>query len=221
MARAALTQDEVQSFRSKAIRAATKLFAEHGYDGVTMRAIADKLGISAMAPYRYFENKAEIFAMVRVVAMREFTQYYAGELESDAPAWERVIRVRDAYVRFALENPEQYRIIFEVRGTEGEYPDLVAATEEAFAGLLESARLAVEAGMFEGEPLTVAHLLWAHVHGLVSLHLAGKLTVGRSLEQLLAAGIPLGVKFGQRGVPVTPVKSFKRRKPRKPRTERS
>jgi hypothetical protein len=46
---------------------------------------------------------------------------------------------------------------------------------------------AVEAGALEGDPLTIAHLLWAGAHGLVSLHLAGKLSSGRGFAQLAAA----------------------------------
>jgi hypothetical protein len=44
--------------------------------------------------------------------------------------------------------------------------------------------MAVEEGFMNGDPLTIAHVLWANTHGLVSLHLSGKLLMGRSLKDL-------------------------------------
>lgn len=186
MPRVALSADEIAAFRGKAIHVATKLFAEQGYQAVTMRAIADALGISAMAPYRYFENKAEIFALVRAEATRAFSECLRRELERDAPVLERLIRVREAYVRFALGHPDQYRIIFEQRSeSDDAYPELAEANRIGMEQMLRCGELAIEAGVYAGDPITVAHLLWVHVHGLVSLHHAGKLKAGRTLEQLL------------------------------------
>ncbi|HKP57405.1 MAG TPA: TetR/AcrR family transcriptional regulator [Polyangiales bacterium] len=186
MPRVALSADEIAAFRGKAIHVATKLFAEQGYQAVTMRAIADALGISAMAPYRYFENKAEIFALVRAEATRAFNECLRRELERDAPVFERLIRVREAYVRFALGHPDQYRIIFEQRSeSDDAYPELAEASLSGMELMLRCGQLAIEAGLYTGDPVTVAHLLWVHVHGLVSLHHAGKLQAGRTLEQLL------------------------------------
>jgi len=68
MPRAALSQSEVDEFRDALCETATRLFAEQGYQGVTMRALATSLGCSPMTPYRYFENKAEIFEAVRSAA---------------------------------------------------------------------------------------------------------------------------------------------------------
>ena len=54
MPRTALSEAEIEAFRHRAVIAAMKLFAERGYQGVTMRSVAAALGVSAMAPYRYF-----------------------------------------------------------------------------------------------------------------------------------------------------------------------
>jgi AcrR family transcriptional regulator len=202
MARAALTDDEVRAFRARAVRAATKLFAAQGYEGVTMRAIAEELGTSPMAPYRYFANKAEIFALVRAAAMNELVDRYAPELHGDAAPVVRLVRVRDAYVRFALENPEQYRILFELPDGEKEYPEAVAADRRALDSILECAQLAIDNGLGYGSPLLVAHVMWALVHGLVSLHLAGKLKRGLSLQELLLRTQALGLD-AQRGATKT------------------
>jgi hypothetical protein len=51
--------------------------------------------------------------------------------------------------------------------------------------LLAAVELAVQAGVLAGEPDLIAHQLWAGLHGVVSLHLAGKLGLGRSAREIL------------------------------------
>ena len=68
----------------------------------------------------------------------------------------------------------------------GTYPELEAEQARAFSYLHEAVQASVEAGLLEGESLPRAHYLWAQIHGLVSLHLAGKLVMGCSLEELVS-----------------------------------
>lgn len=188
MPRPALSEAEIAAFRKKAIRVATRLFARDGYAAVTLRAIAEGLGTSHMAPYRYFENKAEIFAMVRADAFRRFAGAQEKAFASSEDPLARLFEMRAAYVRFALQHPDEYRVMFEL-GQEPEdlYPTLAEESHRAFIALERAVRLAIDAEVLVGEPRTVAHLLWATTHGMVSLHLAGKLTLGSTLDDLLAA----------------------------------
>jgi AcrR family transcriptional regulator len=188
MPRAALKDEEIAAFRRKAVRVATRLFAKQGYAAVTLRAIAEGLGVSAMAPYRYFENKAEIFALVRADAFRRFADGQERAFAGARAPMERLFAMRDEYVRFALEHPDAYRVMFDLdQEPEADYPELAAENHRSFDALKEAARLAIADGVLAGEPSIVAHQLWATLHGLISLHLAGKLTMGCTLEELLAA----------------------------------
>lgn len=188
MARAALSNDDIEVFRHRTVVAATRLFAEQGYGAVTMRAIAAELRTSPMAPYRYFENKAEIFAMVRAEAYRRFADGQEAAFEAEKDPLQRLLSMREAYVRFALGHPAEYRVMFELDQEPGaRYQELVRESERAFAVLEHAVRLAVDAGVLRGEPLTLAHVMWSSVHGMVTLHLAGKLTLGASLQDLLSA----------------------------------
>src|SRR5262245_44952718 len=95
MPRPSLSEAEIAVFRGKAIRSATKLFAKHGYAGVTMRAIAADMRTSAMTAYRYFRNKEEIFALVRADAERRFIEPQRAILDSSGHAFERLMRMRE------------------------------------------------------------------------------------------------------------------------------
>lgn len=185
MPRSALRSHEIEAFREALCEVATRRFAEQGYAGVTLRALASELGCSPMTPYRYFRNKAEIFEAVRAAAFGRFAdaQEAAGRSVRD-PA-ERLRALGRAYLGFAIREPDAYRIMFELsQDPDPTYPELLAQEPRAWLPLRSAVENAIDAGLLEGDPDTIAHVFWAGLHGLVSLHVAGKLKLGRSLEDL-------------------------------------
>ena len=173
-------------FRERAVDAATRLFARHGYEAVTMRAVAGELGCSPMTPYRYFASKDDLLAAVRTKAFGRFADAQAVALESECEPLAQLLALRRAYVAFALAEPDAYRIMFELsQEPVGEYPDLQAEVGRSFSYLHLATAAAIDSGVMSGEALTTAHQLWASVHGAVALHLAGKLTFGRTLAELI------------------------------------
>lgn len=186
--RAALTRQELDAFRSRAVDAAMGLFAEHGYRGVTLRSLARELGVSPMTPYRYFENKEELFAMVRTEAFRRFADAQRDASSGIEDPEDALRMLGRAYVSFALDEPDAYHIMFELlQAPAGTYPELEVEQGRAFSYLHAAIETLIEAGLMEGNALQRAHFLWAQVHGLVSLHLAGKLVMGCSFEELVSA----------------------------------
>lgn len=180
MPRVALAPDDITAFRQRATDVATTMFARQGYDALTMRAVADALGVSAMTPYRYVANKAELYALVRASAYARFADFLAPAAAHAEPL-DRLRVLKARYVRFALEHADAYRIMFELR--QPDHADLTREARRAFACVLDAVTHAIDHGALAGEPLTVAQLLWASTHGLVSLHLAGRISA-RALEQL-------------------------------------
>jgi len=185
--RAALQPDELVAFRTRAAEAATRLFAEHGYAAVTMRALAEELGVSAMTPYRYLPGgKDELFALVRTAAFRSFADALEAGIAKTSDPEDRLRRLKRAYLAFAVAHADAYRIMFELRGAEDtrHWPELDAQAARAFGVLHGAVLLAIDAGVLEGDALTIAHILWAGAHGLASLHLAGRLSPSRPLARL-------------------------------------
>lgn len=192
MPRSALSEVEVEDFRNRIIEAATGLFAARGYDAVTMRAIAAGVGKSPMTPYRYFANKDEIFAAVRAEAYRRFADTQRGAFERSNHPVKRLLQLHEAYLDFALAESNAYRVMFQLDQPAADPSSAVGEQSgRAFSYLRDAVQKAVEADYLAGDPLTVAHLLWAQVHGLIALHLAGKLNLGRTLDALRAAPAPL------------------------------
>ncbi len=192
MPRKALTHEEIAAFRHRAVDAATRLFAEHGVAGVSMRRLASEMGCSAMTPYRYFENRDALFAMVRTAAFRRFADQQREAADGVKDPIERLSRLKEAYVAFAMAEPDAYRIMFELRQRPaGTYPELAAESRRGFSYFHAAVVDAIKTGALQGDPLTVAHLLWAGAHGIVSLHLAGKLAMGLTISDLSEHLVPI------------------------------
>jgi AcrR family transcriptional regulator len=190
-----LSPIDVQAFRSRLCDVAEKLFAEHGPDGVTMREMADALGVSSMTPYRYFKDKDAILAAVRTRAFNQF----AAAMESarqNAKA-----RPGNAYVDFALAHPAAYRLMFDVsQPTFANYPELLAAMGRARLTMGEGLRELAAAGRFKGDVELAAYVFWSTMHGAVMLELAGLLEGSKLDAHTIAkpAIEALGKHFGLR-----------------------
>jgi AcrR family transcriptional regulator len=185
--RAALRADELADLRRRTAAAASRLHAAGGPDAVTMRAVADALSVSAMTPYRYVSGKDELIALVRADAFARFADALAAALSPATDAITALLRLKRAYVGFAVAEPHAYRAMFELHqpAPTAATPELVEASTRAFEHLHGAVRTAIAAGDLAGDALVVARLLWANTHGLVSLHLAGRLSA-RALAQLAA-----------------------------------
>jgi len=186
MGRQSLSPEALDDFRSRAVEVATALIAQEGYAALTIRRLASALGCSPMTPYRYFEDRDDIFAAVRGAAFDQFADAQEAALKPGQDPVERLQALGEAYVRFAIDHPNAYRLKFALsQGDTAGHPVQGPAEMRAWQPMSSSVAAAVEAGVLEGDPLEVAHLYWSSMHGLVSLHLAGKLVLGRRLGELV------------------------------------
>ena len=191
----------IREFRQDVCRVAARRFAELGYAGVTLRAMADELGCSRMTPYRYFKDKADILAAVRAEGFRRLAEIEEEAANAASDPLGRVEAVSRAYLRFAVEEPDRYRLMFEFpeKLTSSPTPELQRQATRSQRPLFEAVREAGRASLLDGNATTVTHLLWAALHGLVSLHLSNHLQMGRSFEELSEALVPLLSRLARRG----------------------
>jgi AcrR family transcriptional regulator len=140
-----------------------------GYDRVTMRRIADAIEYSATTIYHHFEDKDDL---VNALCHEEFSQLLSA-LDPRDRAGDPVQRIRQigaAYARFGLENPNHYRFMFMSKAALGEDHRPTEPGLQSFALLRDAVARAIESGAFvDGDPDTVAQVLWASIHGAVAL----------------------------------------------------
>lgn len=165
-------ETEKRELRDAILRAAGELFLEHGYEGFSLRQVAEQIGYSPGTIYLHFDSKDDLlFTLVADGFERFGESLRSAYLSADAP-WDRLRAIARAYVTFAGEHPVHYRLMFLQR------PDfLLGATEDELSpridsfGILETAvREAIDAGdLHPGDPLSTADALWGMAHGVMSL----------------------------------------------------
>ena len=209
-----LSSAEVDAFRARLCAVAQKRFAKQGVDGVSMRQLADALGCSPMTPYRYFRNKEEILAAVRAAAFDRF----ASALEEAARKTRGDLRaggqaMGEAYIRFALGSPDAYRLMFDLSQPHPDrYPELVRASARARHMMSAALEALVKAGIFVGDAQLLGYVFWATMHGLVVLHLAGKLPKKPDFRTIQREAMRLRVAGARSGVAAPPAASAAREK---------
>ena len=165
--------------REKILDAARELFIEEGFDGVSMRKIADRIEYSPTAIYMHFADKEQLFMEICHEDFRRLAQSMVGLAQVPDPV-ERLQRIGDAYIEFGLENPNHYRTMFmtphpPIADSEEALKGKGNPEEDAYELLRATVREALSAGAFR-EHLRDADLisqtLWAGVHGVVSLQIA-------------------------------------------------
>jgi AcrR family transcriptional regulator len=155
--------------------AAAHLFAREGREAFTLRRLAGELGVSPMTPYRYFKDKDEILAAVRARAFNRFSRMLEDAFAQSGDARVRAAATCEAYIRFALEDPSSYKLMFDLSQSDAGYPELEKAASRARMTLTRHIHPLVDAGILEGDPERISRVFWAMLHGAVMLHLAGKL----------------------------------------------
>lgn len=187
-----LTDEQVDAFRERLIRAAEKLFAKHGVAGVSMRQIAQALGYSQTAAYRYFSSKDEIIAAMRASALDRF----CGQLEAAFdPARDARRNARDvgwAFLDFALKHPDTYRLIFSTENLEETILPEFAATMKRFRSSMTTyVQALVDEGLLEGDVKILGETFFSAAHGVVMMHMSGLLRTVRERDELHRASMRL------------------------------
>ncbi|WP_406339805.1 TetR/AcrR family transcriptional regulator [Streptomyces sp. NBC_00649] len=172
--------------RAACLRAARELLEEDGSAGLSLRAVARRAGVSATAPYRHYADRDALVSAVAAEGYREL----AGELASAHPAPTtptELSAVAVAYVRFALDRPAMFRVMF-AEPCDPADEERVAAT----AAIAEYVRDMVRGAFPGADPEVLSTTVWALVHGLAFLHLDGKLD--SSTPEVVAAQVESAVQ---------------------------
>jgi AcrR family transcriptional regulator len=195
---------EKAEFRDEVLAAARRIVLKEGFDALTMRKIAEAIDYAPGTIYLYFESRD---AIAHELCHAGFEEFLAA-LRPAAAVVDPVERLRELgrrYVRFGLENPETYRLIFmeDPKYTTVAFREHEQAADSPgmqalsllisiFSELRARERLASNA-----EPAALAETTWAMVHGIVSLKIAHAgtfpLTSSDELLELVTDSLILGL----------------------------
>ena len=158
--------------RAEILDAAERIFVAEGYDGATIRRIADEVGVSSTALYMHFPDKS---AILMEICERTLTQLLDRNTELAAKPVDPVVRMRmmmEAYVRWGLRHPNAYNLVYS-----GPKPDPSIWPEgttelswrcfEIYAQVV--CEIAAAGRLRTGSADAAAQVTWMGCHGLVAL----------------------------------------------------
>ena len=154
---------------SALVASAIELLEANGAADLSLRAVARRAGVSAAAPYRHFPDRTALLSAVAAVGYRDLGRLLA-EVSAEPADVDVLADMAVAYVRFALERPGLFRVMF-TEGCDPTNEDRVSAVD----ALRSSVATTVERVLPGSDGPSVGTAMWALVHGLAFLHLDGKL----------------------------------------------
>jgi AcrR family transcriptional regulator len=207
------------TLRDDILTAALHLIEAKGAAGLTMRAVAGALGYSATAIYQHFASKEDLLLALKLQA----GDLLAAEMEvarSESTLEEQLHAMGHRYLRFGLENPAYYRLIFQdaVPGLSLTAEQL-ARMRRSWSIMRETLSTWVMARGLQGiDADQEANVLWAIGHGMTSLALAGRLPFDDQSEIFTLFDLAVG-RWVQGILGVQPVRT-EARKPRPPKPKK-
>jgi len=154
--------------RSLILVTARKSFIEEGFENFSLRSLAQRIGYSPAAIYRYFKSKDDIFSCLTAESFDLLIKASSSVVpEPDEDPVSVLKRGMRAYVSFGLQNPDHYRIAFLLGGGEAKAPPRPRTAYEALRARIQ--RCIDGDRMLADDPDLLAQSLWAAVHGITSL----------------------------------------------------
>lgn len=178
------------------LRAARTLFERGGAQAVSMRRVADAVGLTPMAIYRHFPNRDALLKRISDDSFDEIARHWIARNQG-GDLLARVIALQRIYLDYALAHPHLFDHAFSARRADArKYPeDFRAGLSPTLSVAAEAVAEAMHAGLLrKDDAWDVAMTLWAHTHGLVALYRAGRFSYDEaqfrrfyeaSLERLL------------------------------------
>jgi AcrR family transcriptional regulator len=161
--------------RAEILEAAERIFVAEGYEGATIRKIADEVGVSSTALYMHFQDKG---CILLEICERTLRLLYERNREIAAKPLDAVVRVKmmlEAYMRWGMEHPNAYQLVYCGRPLSmvgvGPWPedsrDIPTQCYEIFRNVVRE--IAATGRLRTGTAESAAQALWMCCHGVVTM----------------------------------------------------
>ncbi len=164
----ATARRSTRDLREACVEEARGIIADQGVEGLSLREVARRLGVSHQAPYKHYPSRDHLLAEVVARAYAAFAAHLDARPHNDDPHAD-LRAMGEAYVGYALSHPLEYRLMF---GTPlpdpTAHPDMMRRSQHAFAILREAITHLPRGDGAPAHPDLDAMYVWATVHGLAS-----------------------------------------------------
>lgn len=177
-------------FRAATLAEARDLIKEEGWEGLTLRKLAQRMQCSPMALYTYFADKQALLTALALEGFEKLAKRHHGTSRREPLSALRKMMLD--HIAFAEENPTEYRILFlspqppaEIKETRQE----ITENNPAFRLLFKSVQACIEAGVLQGDAFAISTIVLTAAHGAASLLIAARFPFGshrRYAEEVVA-----------------------------------
>lgn len=165
------------NLRQALVDQAVRTIRTDGVEALTLRDVGAHLRVSRTALYRHFADKQALLVAVATEGFRAFRKELAEAWEGAGRGREGFLAQGRAYMRFAMENPSHYRVMFGGYVAKGDCGAELAAESEAGFRVLVDALIELQQGglVRRDPPLELAVFVWGAVHGAAMLAIGGQI----------------------------------------------
>jgi AcrR family transcriptional regulator len=181
MPKAIRSPQEVETVKHEILTTALKLMCDEGFDSLSMRKLAARLKMTASNIYNYYENKDDLYLAIQTRGFQMIVDRFESSYDSDQPSPKKLYDMMHAYLKFGIEYPDYYEIMFS-RNTP-KYADYKGTPMEPTAFIEKQTALKVSEittrtimDLYEGddaigenEALYRTIVIWSTLHGVVNL----------------------------------------------------
>ncbi len=163
--------------RSALLDSVAQIIRESGASFVSIREVARRARVSHAAPAHHFRNKSGLLTAFAAQGFDRLADTVGEAIASSGATRppEVLAAMGRGYVRFAIENPEHFAIMFRVDLLDREDETYARASDRAYSPFIATVNAASEHGYLAGDPRVVAASAWSLVHGLATLWIGGQI----------------------------------------------
>ena len=157
------------------LQVSREMMRAEGAAALNLNEVARRVGVKTPSLYGYFDNKMAIYDALFKQGMELFAEKTA--VPEGVSGWDHFAYALEAYMRFAVENPELYQLLFErpVPGFEPSEESMAVSLATLERGRADMSRFLAETGIDPGLPAAQAlDLAIAMAHGLTAQHIANE-----------------------------------------------
>lgn len=161
--------------RRRILETAMKLFVDLGYENVSIRKIAEEIEYSPATTYLYFKDKDEIFYRLHEQGFELFLKRQKKAMSIQDPM-ERLARLARIYLKFAVDEPEYYDLMFIMKAPIRKVEDEWSCGYQSYGVLRQTMEECMIQNKIKAPHVDVATVaMWSYVHGLASLIIRNRL----------------------------------------------
>ncbi len=182
---------ERTSLRDELLAAAERLLEANGYVGFSLRQVAEETGYTPTTIYRHFKDRDDLLGTVLEKWFDKFAATLDAADRSATEPRQRLMAQSAAYIRFAVEHPAVYRVMFLERMDIGILPSGETFVDDpAFGVLIRASQALCDAGLAGShDVMSAAMILWMGVHGVAAMAVSSDMLSGIGAERI---GVLLG-----------------------------